>query len=77
MMLILKPIVATGLTPFLATVLDDQGKLRYGVPEMDYLGPMDQADKCGALHFADEKARLPTRNARTLLWVLHERPDAT
>ena len=77
MMLILKPIVATGIKPFLAIVLDDQDKLRYGVPEMDYLGSMEQASKCGALHFADEKACLPNRNARTLLWVLHDQPDAT
>jgi len=76
-MLILKPVVATDIKPFLAIVLDDQDKLRYGVPEMDYLGPMDQASKCGALHLADEKARLPNQNARTLIWVLHDRPDAT
>ena len=36
-MLILKPIVATGIKPFLAIVLNDQDKLRSGVPEMDYL----------------------------------------
>ena len=76
-MLILKPIFATGSKPSLAIVLDDQDKLRYGISEMDYLGPMDQAGKCGALHFVDEKAHLPNRNARTFLWVLHDRPDAT
>ena len=76
-MLFLKPIVATGIKPFLAIVLDDQDKLRYGVPEMDYLGSMEQVGKCGALHFADEKARLPNRIPCTHLWVLHDRPDAT
>ena len=43
-------ILATGIKPSLAIVLDDQDKLRYGIPEMDYLGPMDQAGKCGALY---------------------------
>ena len=38
--------------------LDDQGKLRFGVPEEDYLGPMDQVcSNCGALHFRDERER--------------------
>ena len=47
-----------GNTLHLAAILDDQGKLRFGVPEEDYLGPMDQAcSNCGALHFRDERER--------------------
>ena len=39
----------------LAAVLDDQDKLRFGVLEENYLGPMDVVCRnCGALHFRDE-----------------------
>ena len=48
----------------LAAVLDDQGKLRFGVPAEVYLGPMDVVCRnCGALHFRDEAQRQPGKSS--------------
>ena len=42
----------------LVAFLDDQSKLRFGVPEEVYLGPMDVVCRnCGALHFRDDARR--------------------
>jgi hypothetical protein len=43
---------------FMAAVLTNEGKLRDGLPQEDYLGPLDQqCTNCGALHFVDERKR--------------------
>ena len=48
----------------LGAVLDYQGKLRFGVPEEVYLGPMDVVCRnCGALHFRDEAQRQPGKSS--------------
>ena len=48
----------------LVAFLDDQSKLRFGVPEEVYLGPMDVVCRnCGALHFRDEAQRQPGKSS--------------
>ncbi|XP_017463138.1 PREDICTED: uncharacterized protein LOC108356546, partial [Rhagoletis zephyria] len=43
--------------PSMAAILNAEGRLRYGVPEEDYLGGLTvQCSNCGAMHFPDEKS---------------------
>ncbi|KAH9390543.1 hypothetical protein TYRP_022958 [Tyrophagus putrescentiae] len=43
--------------PSKAAILNAEGRLRYGIPEEDYLGGLTvRCSNCGAMHFPDEKS---------------------
>jgi len=56
-------------TLHLAAVLNGEGKLRFGLPEEDYLGPLDRAcTNCRALHFKDEEKRNCRRQGESRIY---------